>query len=55
MIKGLSELIESHNVQSHQLKSVKSIIVNFNKAKMPSMIQYAKLVNDLNNVVLDEE
>lgn len=55
MIEGISELIESHNIQGYRLESFKTILENFNKVKMPSMLQYAKLVNDLNNVILDDE
>jgi hypothetical protein len=55
MIEGISELIESHNIQSHQLENIKEVLKRFNNVKMPSTLQYSKLVSDLNNILFDED
>lgn len=55
MIEGISELIESHNTQSHQLENIKEVLKRFNNVKMPSTLQYSKLVSDLNNILFDED
>lgn len=55
MIEGISELIESHNIQSHQLENIKEVFKRFNNVKMPSTLQYSKLVSDLNNILFDED
>lgn len=54
MIEGISELIESHNIQKHQLDNIKEVLKRFNSVKMPSTLQYSKLVGDLNNILFDE-
>lgn len=55
MIEGISELIESHSIQSHQLENIKEVLKRFNNVKMPSTLQYSKLVSDLNNILFDED
>lgn len=56
MIEGLSELIESHNVQDHKLKNIEILLKNFNKIKLPSTLQYMKLTNQLNEIIgIDNE
>ena len=55
MVEGISELIESHNTQSHQLENIKEVLKRFNNVKMPSTLQYSKLVSDLNNILFYED